>query len=118
MSLTDGTSKMSKSDPVEGSRINLTDSPDIITKKASVLHPVRCHFPLCLTRRSTSRQSWATVSGEPSAVAALFFLPVRGTRCSPQLLWLSDRNMVILRVDAVFHIETSLIGIPAGRDAA
>lgn len=33
MSLTDGTSKMSKSDPVEGSRINLTDSPDVITKK-------------------------------------------------------------------------------------
>lgn len=35
MSLTDGTSKMSKSDPVEGSRINLTDSPDVINKKAS-----------------------------------------------------------------------------------
>lgn len=35
MSLTDGTSKMSKSDPVEGSRINLTDSPDVIAKKAS-----------------------------------------------------------------------------------
>eukprot|EP00752_Nemacystus_decipiens_P010013 g8927.t1 len=33
MSLTDGTSKMSKSDPVEGSRINLTDPPDIIAKK-------------------------------------------------------------------------------------
>lgn len=42
MSLTDGTSKMSKSDPVEGSRINLTDSPDVIRKKvrASVLQ--RC----------------------------------------------------------------------------
>lgn len=36
MSLTDGTAKMSKSDPVEGSRINLTDSPDVISKKASV----------------------------------------------------------------------------------
>lgn len=38
MSLTDGTSKMSKSDPVEGSRINLTDSPDVINKKASYHH--------------------------------------------------------------------------------
>lgn len=35
MSLTDGTSKMSKSDPVDGSRINLTDSPDLITKKVT-----------------------------------------------------------------------------------
>ena len=116
MSLTDGTSKMSKSDPVEGSRINLTDSPDIITKKASVLHPVRCHFPLCLTRRSTSRQSWATVSGEPSAVAALFFF----------LFGVPDvhRNFFGCRIEiwlfseSIFHIETSLIGIPAGRDAA
>ena len=33
MSLTDGTSKMSKSDPNEGSRINLLDSPELITKK-------------------------------------------------------------------------------------
>jgi tryptophanyl-tRNA synthetase len=33
MSLTDGTKKMSKSDPAEGSRINLLDSPDEITKK-------------------------------------------------------------------------------------
>jgi len=33
MSLTDGTSKMSKSDPSELSRINLLDSPDVITKK-------------------------------------------------------------------------------------
>lgn len=33
MSLTDGTAKMSKSDPVEGSRINLTDPPDVINKK-------------------------------------------------------------------------------------
>lgn len=37
MSLTDGTSKMSKSDPVEGSRINLTDSPDVITRKVRIL---------------------------------------------------------------------------------
>ena len=37
MSLTDGTSKMSKSDPVEGSRINLTDPPDVIAKKVSTL---------------------------------------------------------------------------------
>ncbi|CAM9463671.1 unnamed protein product, partial [Hapterophycus canaliculatus] len=37
MSLTDGTSKMSKSDPVEGSRINLTDSPDVIAKKVGNL---------------------------------------------------------------------------------
>lgn len=33
MSLTDGTRKMSKSDPSELSRINLLDSPDTITKK-------------------------------------------------------------------------------------
>jgi tryptophanyl-tRNA synthetase len=33
MSLTDGTCKMSKSDPSEMSRINLLDSPDDITKK-------------------------------------------------------------------------------------
>jgi len=33
MSLEDGTSKMSKSDPSEGSRINLSDSPDVIRKK-------------------------------------------------------------------------------------
>ena len=33
MSLTDGTSKMSKSDPSELSRINLLDPPDVITKK-------------------------------------------------------------------------------------
>jgi len=49
MSLADGTSKMSKSDPVEGSRINLTDSPDIITKKASVLHLHLEQVPLCFT---------------------------------------------------------------------
>lgn len=33
MSLTDGTKKMSKSDPDELSRINLLDSPDVINKK-------------------------------------------------------------------------------------
>jgi tryptophanyl-tRNA synthetase len=33
MSLTDGRSKMSKSDPNEGSRITLLDPPDLITKK-------------------------------------------------------------------------------------
>ena len=33
MSLTDGTAKMSKSDPSEMSRINLLDPPDVITKK-------------------------------------------------------------------------------------
>ncbi len=33
MSLTDGRSKMSKSDPNEGSRITLLDPPDMITKK-------------------------------------------------------------------------------------
>lgn len=33
MSLTDGTKKMSKSDPSEQSRIDLTDPPDVITKK-------------------------------------------------------------------------------------
>jgi tryptophanyl-tRNA synthetase len=33
MSLTDGRSKMSKSDPNEGSRINLLDAPELITKK-------------------------------------------------------------------------------------
>jgi tryptophanyl-tRNA synthetase len=33
MSLTDGTSKMSKSDPQEMSRINILDSPDAIAKK-------------------------------------------------------------------------------------
>jgi len=33
MSLTDGSSKMSKSDPNEGSRINLLDPPKLITKK-------------------------------------------------------------------------------------
>ncbi|NDC35165.1 MAG: tryptophan--tRNA ligase [Synechococcaceae bacterium WB9_2_112] len=33
MSLTDGSSKMSKSDPNEGSRINLLDSPELISKK-------------------------------------------------------------------------------------
>ena len=33
MSLTDGTQKMSKSDPSEQSRINLLDSPDAIEKK-------------------------------------------------------------------------------------
>lgn len=33
MSLTDGTKKMSKSDPAEGSRINLLDPPDVLQKK-------------------------------------------------------------------------------------
>ena len=33
MSLTDGTAKMSKSDPNEGSRISLLDPPELITKK-------------------------------------------------------------------------------------
>jgi len=33
MSLTDGRSKMSKSDPNEGSRITLLDSPELLTKK-------------------------------------------------------------------------------------
>ncbi|MGB7085864.1 MAG: tryptophan--tRNA ligase, partial [Phormidesmis sp.] len=33
MSLTDGTKKMSKSDPSEQSRIDLTDAPEVITKK-------------------------------------------------------------------------------------
>ena len=33
MSLIDGSKKMSKSDPSEGSRINLLDSPEIVTKK-------------------------------------------------------------------------------------
>lgn len=33
MSLLDGTSKMSKSDPADGSRINLLDPPELITKK-------------------------------------------------------------------------------------
>lgn len=33
MSLTDGTKKMSKSDPAEGSRINLLDPPNVIEKK-------------------------------------------------------------------------------------
>lgn len=33
MSLTDGSSKMSKSDPNEGSRISLLDSPELIVKK-------------------------------------------------------------------------------------
>lgn len=33
MSLTDGSSKMSKSDPNEGSRINLLDPPELITRK-------------------------------------------------------------------------------------
>jgi tryptophanyl-tRNA synthetase len=33
MSLTDGTKKMSKSDPSEGSRINLLDPPDVIQRK-------------------------------------------------------------------------------------
>jgi tryptophanyl-tRNA synthetase len=33
MSLTDGSSKMSKSDPNEGSRISLLDPPELITRK-------------------------------------------------------------------------------------
>jgi len=33
MSLTDGSSKMSKSDPSDASRINILDSPDVIRKK-------------------------------------------------------------------------------------
>lgn len=33
MSLTDGKAKMSKSDPNEGSRINLLDPPEVIIKK-------------------------------------------------------------------------------------
>ncbi len=33
MSLTDGTKKMSKSEPAEGSRINLLDPPDVIQRK-------------------------------------------------------------------------------------
>jgi len=33
MSLTDGTSKMSKSAPSDASRINLLDPPDVITAK-------------------------------------------------------------------------------------
>jgi tryptophanyl-tRNA synthetase len=33
MSLTDGTKKMSKSEPSEGSRINLLDPPDVIQRK-------------------------------------------------------------------------------------
>ena len=42
MSLTDGTRKMSKSDPSEQSRINLLDSPDTIAKKNQALQN-RCH---------------------------------------------------------------------------
>jgi len=33
MSLRDGTAKMSKSDPSDNSRINLTDSPEVMEKK-------------------------------------------------------------------------------------
>ena len=33
MSLTDGSAKMSKSNPAEGSRINVLDSPDVIAQK-------------------------------------------------------------------------------------
>ena len=40
MSLLDGTSKMSKSDPADGSRINLLDTPAEITKKIK-----RCKVP-------------------------------------------------------------------------
>lgn len=36
MSLTDGTKKMSKSDPDDNSRINVMDSPDVIRKKISM----------------------------------------------------------------------------------
>jgi hypothetical protein len=35
MSLRDGTVKMGKSDPVDASRINLTDTPDVIAAKIS-----------------------------------------------------------------------------------
>lgn len=48
MSLVDGTSKMSKSDPVDGSRINLTDSPDVITKKVCELMSRRILFGVAL----------------------------------------------------------------------
>jgi tryptophanyl-tRNA synthetase len=40
MSLTDGTKKMSKSDPSELSRISLLDSPDLISKKLKSVKPI------------------------------------------------------------------------------
>lgn len=51
MSLTDGAAKMSKSDPVEGSRINLTDSPDVIVKKVSIPFLYQVAFLRCPQRR-------------------------------------------------------------------
>jgi tryptophanyl-tRNA synthetase len=45
MGLKDGTKKMSKSDPAEGSRINLLDDPDTITKKIKKATTDTSSFP-------------------------------------------------------------------------
>ncbi len=76
MSLTDGTSKMSKSDPSDLSRINLLDPPDVIQKKIKRCktdplrglefdHPERpeCHNLLTLYQL-LSQQDKATVANE------------------------------------------------------
>lgn len=76
MSLTDGTSKMSKSDPADLSRINLLDPPDVIQKKIKRCktdpmrglefdHPERpeCHNLLTLYQL-LSEQDKTTVANE------------------------------------------------------
>lgn len=47
MSLQDGTKKMSKSDPNDNTRINLTDSPEIIEKKIKKATADTRPFPSC-----------------------------------------------------------------------
>lgn len=54
MSLTDGTRKMSKSDPSEFSRIHLLDSPDAIRKKIQKPRPTPSEA-LPLTTRPAQR---------------------------------------------------------------
>ena len=60
MSLLDGTSKMSKSDPADGSRINLLDTPAEITKKIK-----RCKVPLITVERTCFGSRVSGVGSEP-----------------------------------------------------
>lgn len=79
MSLTDGKSKMSKSDPVEGSRINLTDPPDVITKKVSTLQAVFivCFFDSTILghRRCQTRLKHSHPHCQPSNTQNCVTLP-------------------------------------------
>jgi tryptophanyl-tRNA synthetase len=74
MSLTDGTRKMSKSDPSDLSRINLLDSPDLIQKK---IKKCKTDLERGLTFESIDRPEcrnlltlYMLMSGKPKAAVA------------------------------------------------